>query len=148
MTFGEFLQELRVERGLKRSDMARMMGVQDVQMFQYERGGRIPKMPTLQHFAKVFEISPDTLFTLDYGEYRQEATKIRMKKGQVVRLDPAIVRVFAYRAGLTQVEIAKRIGMTKQAVNYAFSERDIRYSTAMAIAEVLGTTVEEIKEAE
>lgn len=148
MTFGEFLRELRVEKGLRRCDVARMMDMVDVQIWQYEQGNRIPKMATLKRFAKVLDISPDTLFELDYEENTHSGEPKRMKKGHVVKLDPAVVRVLAYRSGLTQVEIAKRIGVSKQAVNFAFSERDIRYSTATAIAEVLGTTVDDIRRAE
>jgi HTH-type transcriptional regulator/antitoxin HipB len=66
----------------------------------------------------------------------------RFEKGYQVFKIGAMLQVEREKAGLTQVELARRIGTTKTAISrLENSGKDVRFSTVERIATALGKTV-------
>ncbi len=61
MTFGEKIKELRKQKNLSRSDVAKMLGVTYWALAKYELGERSPDHALLVKFANFFDVSIDYL---------------------------------------------------------------------------------------
>lgn len=64
MVFGERLKQLRLDKGLKQSDLAKLLGVSNVAISHYESGSRKPDPDTLAQISDVFNVTVDNLLGL------------------------------------------------------------------------------------
>ena len=60
------------------------------------------------------------------------------------QLSPEKLRIYAYRTGLTQVDIAKRTGYSRAYINAIFNGRRVKSEIAEMVAEALGTTIDSV----
>ena len=60
-------------------------------------------------------------------------------------LDPGKLRAASYRAGLTQGQIAEKVGCSRPYINIIWNGKRVKAELAEAIADALGTTIEEIE---
>lgn len=58
---GERIKEIRLARGLSRSDLGGLLGLDQNRVQQYENGSRTPKMELLKKFALALNVSPAAL---------------------------------------------------------------------------------------
>ena len=61
--FGNFLCELRTEKGLTQSELGEMLGVSDAAISKWENGEAMPRLAKLQQLADVFDVSVNELAT-------------------------------------------------------------------------------------
>ncbi len=66
--FGKRLKALRQEKGLKQTDMAKIMGITDRQYQSYEYGQVNVPATTLNFFADYFGVTTDCLLGREKGE--------------------------------------------------------------------------------
>jgi transcriptional regulator with XRE-family HTH domain len=59
--FANNLKELRLAKGLKQSDMAKLLGVAKSTYSMYESGLRTPTIPKAKEIAKILDVSVDYL---------------------------------------------------------------------------------------
>lgn len=59
------VKELRVERGWTQQELADAVGVSRQSINSIEGGRYVPSLPLALHFARVFRISTDAIFTLE-----------------------------------------------------------------------------------
>ena len=111
-TFGERLTELRTEYGYSYRELAAMCNISKSSLVLYERGERKPKYETLEAIARAFHVDVDYLqcksdlrraATLPFGQ------KLRQVTGRNIRLQRE-------RAGMTQKQLAKRLGVSERTV--------------------------------
>ena len=74
--FAVVLRKLRKERGLKQSDVARLVGVSESAIGMYEQGRRMPVFPIVEKTAHVFDVPVESLY--DPAELRESAYVTRM----------------------------------------------------------------------
>lgn len=65
MSFAQRLRFLREKRGLKQTELAKLVGIKNHTISNYERGERIPHHDSLQKLADFFGVSTDYLL---YGK--------------------------------------------------------------------------------
>lgn len=63
--FALTLKNLRVQRGMSQSDLARLLGVARTTVSSYENGSRNPDNETLIRIATCFQVSLDYLLGID-----------------------------------------------------------------------------------
>ena len=61
--FGNFLCELRIEKGLTQGELGEMLGVSDAAISKWENGEAMPRLAKLQQLADVFDVSVNELAT-------------------------------------------------------------------------------------
>ena len=61
--FGNFLCELRTEKGLTQGELGEMLGVSDAAISKWENGEAMPRLAKLQQLANIFEVSVNELAT-------------------------------------------------------------------------------------
>ena len=61
--FGNFLYELRTEKGLTQGELGKMLGVSDAAISKWENGEAMPRLAKLQQLADVFNVSVNELAT-------------------------------------------------------------------------------------
>lgn len=64
---GDKIRVLRVQRNLTQRDLARLVGVSAAAIAQWERGGKTPRLVSLQRLATVLEV-PMSHFMDDWRE--------------------------------------------------------------------------------
>ena len=65
LVFGERLKDLRVERGLASTTLAKELGVRDTTILRWEKGIMIPTIIYLYRIAVYFGVSADYLIGLE-----------------------------------------------------------------------------------
>jgi transcriptional regulator with XRE-family HTH domain len=80
MTFGDYIKEQREERGLTQGDLAKLTGVSQGAICQYEKGTITPRAGKVVALAQALGVSPDLMLERAgfYGEPRSgiEATAL------------------------------------------------------------------------
>lgn len=72
---GKFLTKLRLEKNLKQSDLAKMLGYSDKSISKWERGKCFPKdTKTLIKLAEILDVSIDDLLHLEYSDVEGKNT--------------------------------------------------------------------------
>lgn len=66
---GDKIRVLRVQRNLTQRDLARLVGVSAAAIAQWERGGKTPRLASLERLAIVLEV-PMSQFTDDWATDR------------------------------------------------------------------------------
>ena len=61
--FGNFLCELRIEKGLTQGELGEMLGVSDAAISKWENGEAMPRLAKLQQLADIFDVSVNELAT-------------------------------------------------------------------------------------
>ena len=61
--FGNFLCELRTEKGLTQGELGEMLGVSDAAISKWENGEAMPRLAKLQQLADIFDVSVNELAT-------------------------------------------------------------------------------------
>lgn len=64
MKLGAILAELREDRGLTQSDIAKMLHLSVSSVSAYETGGRLPNLEILVEYARIFDVTTDYLLGL------------------------------------------------------------------------------------
>ena len=72
MTFSEHLLQLRKEKGLKQTELARSIDISWRAYQTYERGEREPQMSTLVALADFYDISLDELVCREWPKKLEE----------------------------------------------------------------------------
>ncbi|MDX5103562.1 helix-turn-helix domain-containing protein [Lactobacillus jensenii] len=80
---GDRLAQVRVSKKLSQAETAKLIGVAQATWAQYEKGKRMPSVETLNHIAKVFNVSTDYLIN---GETPNQ-NAIDLKKTDVLSYD-------------------------------------------------------------
>ncbi len=76
--FGPRLQHLREARNLSRIELAKLLGVENVQVYRYEKGENLPSAETIVKLAELLQVTTDEL--LKGGANSTSAPKIRSPK--------------------------------------------------------------------
>jgi transcriptional regulator with XRE-family HTH domain len=76
------LKEARLNKGLKQSDLAKLLGTKQQIISQYETGADTPSLERLVQFAQILEVTLDELVEFDkihnmYSKNLLNTTKIR-----------------------------------------------------------------------
>ena len=58
MTFGERLYQIRTDKGIKASFLARKMDCSEQAIYRYEEGNRLPPLKKFGKLCKVLKITP------------------------------------------------------------------------------------------
>lgn len=64
-TFGENLRNLRKSRGYSQDKFAAVIGSNQANVTAWERGTRMPGIPTIKHIADVFKVPVSSLISLE-----------------------------------------------------------------------------------
>lgn len=65
LKFGERVKELRIEKGMKQSDLAKVFNIKPATLSRWENGIIEPDYKTLIKLAKYFGVSADYLLGLE-----------------------------------------------------------------------------------
>lgn len=65
MEFNEKIKSLRIEKGLKQKEVAKILGVSETCYAGYEQGYREPDFKTLKKLVIIFDVSADYLLGLE-----------------------------------------------------------------------------------
>lgn len=65
MEFNEKIKNLRIEKGLKQKEVAKILGVSQTCYAGYEQGYREPDFKTLKKLVVIFDVSADYLLGLE-----------------------------------------------------------------------------------
>jgi transcriptional regulator with XRE-family HTH domain len=76
--FGNFLAELRAEKGLSQSELGGMLGVTNKAVSKWENGTAKPNTKLIPELAKVLGVSVEELFAAKRIEKDDEAEKIKL----------------------------------------------------------------------
>ena len=76
--FGNFLAELRAEKGLSQSELGEMLGVTNKAVSKWENGTAKPNTKLIPELAKVLGVSVEELFAAKRIEKNDEAEKIKL----------------------------------------------------------------------
>lgn len=99
MNIGERIRKARTERGMTQKELADKCGMFDSAIRRYELGTQKPKRETIERIATALEID---VFRIYVGD-----TELTMGDR---------IRKYRKDCGLTQSEVAKKIGVTKQTI--------------------------------
>lgn len=72
--FGPRLKRLREERELSLAELARLLGIDYMQVYRYEKGLNLPAVETAIRLAQILQVSIDELLT---GKERSTPPKIK-----------------------------------------------------------------------
>lgn len=97
MTTGQRIKEARKKAGLTQAELAKMLGVSNSFIAQYENDLRKPKIETLQRIAVELEISPTALLP--------DSTIESWKSGKQYGSDESIQKLFEYGYHFSDDEI-------------------------------------------
>ena len=75
--FGNFLAELRAEKGLSQSELGEMLGVTNKAVSKWENGTAKPNTKLIPELAKVLGVSVEELFAAKRIEKDDEAEKVK-----------------------------------------------------------------------
>jgi transcriptional regulator with XRE-family HTH domain len=75
--FGPRLRRLREERDISQTELARLLGIDYMQVYRYERGLNLPSLETAIKLAQILQISTDELLT---GSERSDPPAIKSIK--------------------------------------------------------------------
>ncbi len=80
-----YLRSHRKQSGLSQSDVAFLLGSEDGgQISRYEKGHRIPTLPTAIAFTTIFDVSQDVLFSgIQVGVDSEVLSRIRKLRNQL-----------------------------------------------------------------
>ncbi len=101
--FGEFLIELRKEKGYTQKDVAEKLGVSDKAVSKWERGLSFPDITLLEPLANIFEVS---LAELYHSERIEEGSKLDKRQVDLI-LESSI------HATNEEISVNKRIQLTR-----------------------------------
>lgn len=101
--FGEFLIELRKEKGYTQKDVAEKLGVSDKAVSKWERGLSFPDITLLEPLANIFEVS---LVELYHSERIEEGSKLDKRQVDLI-LESSI------HATNEEISVNKRIQLTR-----------------------------------
>lgn len=106
-SFGNFLQELRVRRGLTQYQLGALVGVSDKAVSKWENGSSKPQSGTLYRLCEVLGVSADELLSCRYQKVSPRETQgvFAMKKQYWSRAEDALSKAYG---GKAPVEIASR----------------------------------------
>lgn len=76
------LKEIRLNRGLTQTEVAKKLGIAQVTYCNYENGNRNPDVCTLMKLSDVFNVSIDELF--GYQGKKQEEKPISRQKRYII----------------------------------------------------------------
>ncbi len=81
-SFGNFLHELRMRRGLTQYQLGTLVGVSDKAVSKWENGSSKPQSNILYKLSEILEVSVDELLTCKYHSFKKKDTKgvFAMKK--------------------------------------------------------------------
>ena len=99
MNIGERIRKARTERGMTQKELADKCGMFDSAIRRYELGTQKPKRETIERIATALEIDVCRIYVGD--------TELTMGDR---------IRKYRKDCGLTQSEVAKKIGVTKQTI--------------------------------
>lgn len=129
MDIGRIIRDARLKKGLTQSELGEKVGVQKSAIAKYENGRVVNiKRSTLQGLADVLGLNPSVLVVGDENQLFKNIKKYRLE------------------AGLSQEELAKRVGYTSQA-SIAKIEKglvDLSQTKIAQFAEVFGVTPREL----
>lgn len=66
------------------------------------------------------------------------------QKPPIPDMDPTEIKIAMMRAGITQADIGKRLGITRQTVHRVVIGRDVSHRVRQAIAEAIGEDLKRI----
>ncbi len=72
--FGPRLKRLREQRELSLTELSRLLGIDYMQVYRYEKGLNLPSLETAIRLAKILQVSIDDLVT---GRAHSEPPKIK-----------------------------------------------------------------------
>lgn len=126
MNVGERIRKYRTERGMTQKELAEKCGMFDSAIRRYEIGKQNPKKETLERIAAALEIDAFRIYTNDTGLTIGDR-----------------IRKYRKECGLTQSEVAKKIGVTKQAISkYEHNiVTNIGIETIAKLSDALGVSV-------
>jgi len=61
--FGPRLRRLREERGISQTELARLLSIDYMQVYRYEKGQNLPSVETAIRLAHILQVSTDELLT-------------------------------------------------------------------------------------
>ncbi len=106
-SFGNFLQELRMRRGLTQYQLGALVGVSDKAVSKWENGSSKPQSGILYKLGEVLGVSVDELLSCKYqnASVKEEQGVFAMKKQLWNRAEEALCTTYG---GNVPVEIASR----------------------------------------
>ena len=72
-TFGDFLYELRKEKGLTQAELAKILGVTNKAVSKWETGEAMPETSQLVPISRVFGVTVDELLSGARAETAEES---------------------------------------------------------------------------
>lgn len=117
-TLGQKLRELREQRGWTQLYAAKIFGITNGALSNYERDERMPDAKMLKKFAEVYEVSLDYL--LD-NEPTEKSTDDIIGEPAGMKIKSIIgerIKELREKQGLTQKELATFLGISDRAVGY------------------------------
>ncbi|MDP9371942.1 MAG: helix-turn-helix domain-containing protein [Chloroflexota bacterium] len=109
-SFGCRLRRLREQAGLSQRDLAIAVGVTAQMVYRWERAGVIPTAARLPQLAATLRAPPDALFG-------QAAHDVGERPAESEAAAPASLRALREAAGLSQWQLAVRLGVTEGVVS-------------------------------
>lgn len=101
-TLGERLRELREAKSWSLSKAGKELGLSRMSIWKIEKGGNIPRVPTLQKFARGYGVSIDELLSL--VETEDDETRKRYRE-----VLPEFLRRFRFRSELLHTDNPKEM---------------------------------------
>ena len=95
MTIGEKIKEIRLNRGLKQSDLAEKSGLSRVAIGNYERNDRTPGTEQVERIAHALGVSPVDLVGWDYFDSKVDTIKLS-KEVEEIRLFESYLSSLGY----------------------------------------------------
>lgn len=95
MAFAEKLKELRQQKGMTQSELAKLLKMQRSTLGMYETGKREPNFETLNMFANFFNVDMNTLMDMNNTSNQNPSSPVRSIKIPVLGTVVAIANNMA-----------------------------------------------------